>query len=78
MLSHTVIVASFSWKETEKVPDWQMVGNIEINIPFSVYMTSSFIQNMLKEIDRDFKKRLRLIYIHFPFVECIQEKVSLV
>ncbi|TEA34262.1 hypothetical protein DBR06_SOUSAS9310040, partial [Sousa chinensis] len=43
-----------------------------------VYMTCGYNQNMPKNIDRDFKKRIRSIYVHFPFVERIQEKVSLV
>ena len=28
MISNTMLV-SFSWKETENMPDWQMVGEIE-------------------------------------------------
>lgn len=47
-----------------------MVGEIEKNSAI-VYMTYSYIQSMPKNIDRDFKKRVRCTYIHFPFVEHI-------
>ena len=29
MVSDMTMLVSFSWKETENIPDWQMVGEIE-------------------------------------------------
>lgn len=66
MVSDMTMLVSFSWKETENIPDWQMVGEIEKKKSAIVYMTYSYIQNMPKNIDRDFKKRVRSTYIHFP------------
>ena len=65
MVSDMTMLVCFSWKETENIPDWQMVGEIEKKSAI-VYMTYSYIQNMPKNIDRNFKKRVRSTYIHFP------------
>ena len=66
MVSDMTMLVCFSWKETENIPDWQMVGEIEKKKSAIVYMTYSYIQNMPKNIDRDLKKRVRSTYIHFP------------